>query len=114
MTVDAINTDKAPAAIGPYSQAIVAGGFVYVSGQIPLNPKTGELVAGDIEAQTRQVFANIKNVAAAAGCGLQDCVKLNISMLDLGGFDTVNKVMMEVFEKPYPARAFQTLPSLPC
>ena len=93
-----INTENAPAAIGTYSQAIKAGNTVYMSGQIPLDPKTMELVEG-FEAQTVQVFENLKAVAEAAGGSLQDIVKLNIYLTDLGNFATVNEVMSRYFQQ---------------
>ena len=104
MSKTVINTDKAPAAIGTYSQAIKAGNTVYLSGQIPLDPKSMELVEG-FEAQTVQVFENLKAVAEAAGGSLKDIVKLNIFLTDLGNFATVNEVMSRYFQQPYPARA---------
>ncbi len=107
-----INTDKAPAAIGTYSQAIKAGNTVYLSGQIPLDPSTMELVDG-FEAQTVQVFENLKAVAEAAGGSLKDVVKLNIFLTDLGNFATVNEVMSRYFQQPYPARAAIGIAALP-
>ncbi|MCQ4319436.1 RidA family protein [Stutzerimonas stutzeri] len=107
-----INSDNAPAAIGPYSQAIKAGNTVYMSGQIPLDPKTMELVEG-FEAQTVQVFENLKAVAEAAGGSLKDLVKLNIFLTDLGNFATVNEVMSRYFQQPYPARAAIGIAALP-
>lgn len=107
-----IHTDKAPAAIGTYSQAIQVGDTVYLSGQIPLNPQTMELVDG-FEAQAVQVFENLKAVAEAAGGSLQDLVKLNIFLTDLGNFATVNEVMSRYFQQPYPARAAIGVAALP-
>ena len=107
-----INTDKAPAAIGTYSQAIKAGDTVYMSGQIPLDPKTMELVEG-FEAQTVQVFENLKAVAEAAGGSLADIAKLNIFLTDLGNFATVNEIMSRYFQQPYPARAAIGISALP-
>ena len=112
MSKTVINTDKAPAAIGTYSQAIKAGNTVYLSGQIPLDPKTMELVQG-FEEQTVQVFENLKAVAEAAGGSLKDIAKLNIFLTDLGNFATFNEVMAEYFEQPYPARAAVGVASLP-
>ena len=112
MTKTVITSDKAPAAIGPYSQAIKAGNTVYMSGQIPLDPKTMELVEG-IEAQVVQVFENLKSVAEAAGGSFKDIVKLNIFLTDLGNFAKVNEIMGKYFEQPYPARAAIGVASLP-
>ncbi|MDX5376561.1 MAG: Rid family detoxifying hydrolase, partial [Halomonas sp.] len=100
-----INTEKAPAAIGPYSQAIKAGNTIYLSGQIPLDPATMELVSDDFEAQARQVFTNLKAVCEEAAGSLGEIVKLNLYLVDLDNFAVVNKVMEEFFSKPYPARA---------
>lgn len=108
-----IATDRAPAAIGPYSQAVRAGGAVYFSGQIPLDPATGDMVAGDIEAQARRVFDNLKAVCAAAGGTLSDIVRVGIYVTDLGHFATVNSVMAEYFAKPYPARSTIEVSALP-
>ena len=105
--------DQAPAAIGPYSQAVRVGDTVYLSGQIPLLPGSGELVTGEIQAQARQVFANLAAVAEAAGGGLADIVKLNIFLTDLGHFPLVNEAMAETFTKPYPARAAIGVAALP-
>ena len=98
-----IATSKAPQAIGPYSQAVKVGDTVYLSGQIPLIPETMELVTGDIKAQAKQVFDNLAAVAAAAGGSLDDAVKVNISLIDLGDFVDVNEVMANVFQQPFPA-----------
>ena len=106
-------SDSAPAAIGPYSQAIKAGNTVYLSGQIPLHPDTMELVAGDTAAQTQQVFRNLSAVAAAAGGSLANAVKLTIYLTDLGDFAAVNRVMAEHFAEPYPARATIQVSALP-
>lgn len=113
MTKKAIHTDKAPAAIGTYSQAVQAGDFVFLSGQIPLHPETMEVVDGDFEARACQVFENLRAVATAAGGGLSDVVKLTIYLTDLGNFATVNSVMERYFEQPYPARAAVGVASLP-
>lgn len=112
MSKTVISTDKAPAAIGTYSQAIKAGDTVYMSGQIPLDPKTMELVEG-FEAQTVQVFENLKAVAEAAGGSLADIAKLNIFLTDLGNFATVNEIMSRYFQQPYPARAAIGISALP-
>ncbi len=108
-----IQTTEAPEAIGPYSQAIKAGNTVYFSGQIPLIPETMELVDGDITAQTTRVFENLDAVAKAAGGSLAQCVKINISLTDLGNFADVNEVMKKYFNEPYPARACVGVASLP-
>jgi reactive intermediate/imine deaminase len=113
MAKQIIHTEQAPAAIGPYSQAVRVGETVYLSGQIPLLPATGDLVTGDIQAQARQVFSNLSAVAAAAGGGLQDIVKLNIFLTDLAHFPLVNEVMAETFDEPYPARAAIGVAALP-
>ena len=112
MTKTVITSDKAPAAFGTYSQAIKAGNTVYMSGQIPLDPKTMELVEG-FEAQTVQVFENLKSVAEAAGGSFKDIVKLNIFLTDLSHFAKVNEIMGKYFEQPYPARAAIGVAALP-
>jgi len=113
MTREIIATPKAPQAIGTYSQAIKVGNTVYLSGQIPLVPETMEMVGGDIETNIRRVFDNLKAVATAAGGSLADIVKLNIFLTDLGNFASVNTVMAEYFQQPYPARAAIGVASLP-
>lgn len=113
MNKTAINTQNAPAAIGTYSQAIQVGNFVFVSGQIPLNPETGELIEGDISQQIDQVFKNLKAVAEAAGASLQNAVKITVYLTDLSHFATVNEIMNGYFEQPYPARAALGVASLP-
>jgi reactive intermediate/imine deaminase len=113
MPLEAIASDRAPAAIGPYSQAIRAGNTLYLSGQIPLDPATGELVAGDIEAQAVRVFENLKAVAEAAGGSLLRAVKVTIYLTDLTHFATVNTIMARYFEQPYPARATIGVAALP-
>ena len=113
MTKQPIHTDGAPAAIGTYSQAVQAGGLVFLSGQIPLVPGTMEIVDGDFEARARQVFTNLRAVATAAGGDLNDAVKLTIFLTDLDNFATVNAVMEDFFDKPYPARAAVGVASLP-
>lgn len=110
---NSISTDQAPAAIGPYSQAIQTGKLVFLSGQIPLDPATMELVPGDIEAQTQQVFRNLKAVAAAAGADLDNAVKLTIFLTDLADFARVNDIMAQQFSEPYPARATVQVSALP-
>lgn len=108
-----IHTAKAPQAIGTYSQAVEVGGVVYLSGQIPLLPETMELIEGDIAAQIRRVFENLKAVAEAAGGTLQDIVKLNVFLTDLTHFPVVNEIMADYFEQPYPARAAVGVAALP-
>jgi reactive intermediate/imine deaminase len=108
-----INSTQAPAAIGPYSQAIRAGDTVYLSGQIPLDPQSGEVIEGDFAALTRRVFDNLAAVARAAGGSLDDVVKLNVFLTDLGHFATVNEIMAQYFNEPYPARAAVQVAALP-
>jgi reactive intermediate/imine deaminase len=108
-----ISTPDAPNAIGTYSQAVRAGNTVYLSGQIPLDPKTGELVPGDMEAQVRRVFDNLRAVAIASGGDLSHVVKLNVFLTDLAHFALVNRVMAEYFAQPYPARAAVGVATLP-
>lgn len=108
-----IHTDNAPAAIGPYSQAVKAGDTVYLSGQIPLVPETMELISDDITEQTEQVFKNISAVVEAAGGQLTDVVKLNIYLTDLANFAAVNAVMEQFFKQPFPARAAVGIKELP-
>jgi reactive intermediate/imine deaminase len=110
---ETISTTDAPKAIGTYSQAVKAGNTVYLSGQIPLEPQTGELVSGDAEAQIRRVFENLRAVVKAAGGDFSSMVKLNIFLTDLGDFQLVNKVMAEYFSEPYPARAAIGVAALP-
>ena len=107
-----IEPEKAPNAIGPYSQAIEAGNMIYLSGQIPLDPKTMELVEGE-ENQIRQVFSNITAICEEVECTLDDIVKLNVSLQDLSMFSLVNEVMSELFSEPYPARAALQVARLP-
>ncbi|HET9764558.1 MAG TPA: RidA family protein [Casimicrobiaceae bacterium] len=112
MTKQAIHTDAAPAAIGPYSQAIRAGDTVYLSGQIGLDPATGQLREGT-EAQARQVLDNLRAVASAAGGSLDDIVKLTLLLADMGDFAKVNEIMAAAFTQPYPARATYQVAALP-
>ena len=112
MSKAAIHSPDAPAAIGPYSQAIRAGNTVYLSGQIGLDPATGQMVDG-LEAQAHRVFANLRAVATAAGGGLDDFVKVSILMADLAGFAKVNEIMAGYFRQPYPARATYQVAALP-
>ena len=113
MSKEIIKTDKAPQAIGTYSQAVKVGTTVYLSGQIPLVPGTGDLVEGDMRAQVKRVFDNLAAVAEAAGGTLKDVVKLNVFLPDLGHFPLVNEVMAEYFQEPYPARAAVGVAALP-
>ena len=108
-----IHTDRAPQAIGTYSQAVRAGDTVYVSGQIPLDPTTGVLVSGDIEAEIRRVFENLKAIAEAAGGSLRHAVKLTIFLTDMTHFAKVNEIMATYFTQPYPARAAVGVAALP-
>ena len=108
-----IQTDQAPQAIGTYSQAVKVGSTVYLSGQIPLDPKTMDLVQGDMDAQIRRVFDNLSAVAQAAGGTLNHVVKLNIFLTDLAHFALVNEIMAQYFSQPYPARAAIGVASLP-
>ncbi|HRK57370.1 MAG TPA: Rid family detoxifying hydrolase, partial [Burkholderiaceae bacterium] len=105
MKKEVVATQLAPAAIGPYSQAVKVGPFVYLSGQIGLDPATGELVAGGFEAQVRQAFANMSQVVAAAGGTLADVVKLTLFLTDLSNFAQVNQIMVEQMPEPYPAHS---------
>jgi reactive intermediate/imine deaminase len=113
MSRQIIATDQAPAAIGPYSQAVRAGDTVYFSGQIPLDPATGQLVDGDIALQTRRVFDNLAAVAQAAGGSLGQIVRVGIYVTDLAHFAQVNAVMAEYFGQPYPARSTIEVSALP-
>lgn len=110
---EAIRTDHAPAAIGPYSQAVTSGGVLYCSGQIALDPATGNLVAGGFEAEARQVLANLAAVAAAAGLTLADAVKLTVYVVDLADFPKLNEILASVLSEPYPARATVEVSALP-
>jgi reactive intermediate/imine deaminase len=113
MAKEIISTDKAPQAIGTYSQAVKVGTTVYMSGQIPLVPETMEMVEGDIKSQIHRVFQNLQAVAQAAGGDLSDVAKLNIFLTDLADFPQVNEVMAEYFQQPYPARAAIGVAALP-
>ena len=108
-----ISTSNAPAAIGPYSQAVRAGDTVYISGQIPLDPKKGEVCSQDFTAQATQVFENLKAVAEASGGDLSDIVKVSLFLTDLSNFPIVNTVMSDYFDEPYPARAAVGVKALP-
>lgn len=109
----AVHTDLAPAAIGPYSQAIVAGNTVYVSGQLPIDPATGSFAGSDIAAQTRQSLANLKSILNAAGADLSDVVKTTVYLADIADFAAMNAVYAEFFAAPYPARAAFEVACLP-
>ena len=113
MTRKTIHSDKAPKAIGTYSQAVRAGDLVFISGQVPFDPATGELVSGEIEVHIRRVFENLKAIAEAAGSSLADAVKLNVYLVDLKHFPIVNQVMAQYFSEPYPARAAVGVAALP-
>ena len=113
MVKEIVSTDKAPQAIGTYSQAVKTGSTVYLSGQIPLVPETMEMLEGDIKQQIHRVFQNLQAVANAAGGDLADIVKLNVFLTDLSNFPYVNEVMAEYFQKPYPARAAVGVAALP-
>ena len=113
MTKTIINTADAPQAIGTYSQAVKVDNTVYISGQIPLDPASMEVVEGGIDAQITRVFDNLKAVAAASGGSLADVVKLNIFLVDLGNFPIVNEIMAQYFDEPYPARAAIGVSALP-
>jgi len=113
MSKEIISTDKAPQAIGTYSQAVKTGNTVYLSGQIPLVPESMELIEGDMAAQISQVFDNLSAVCQAAGGELQDIAKLNIFLTDLSHFPLVNEIMAQYFKQPYPARAAIGVASLP-
>ncbi|HET7931917.1 MAG TPA: RidA family protein [Rhodanobacteraceae bacterium] len=113
MPRQAIHSDAAPKAIGPYSQAVRAGNSLYLSGQIPLDPATGQVIEGDISAQAVQVFENLKAVLAAGGASFDDVVRVAIYMTNLGDFAAVNEVMARYFQEPYPARATIGVAALP-
>ena len=113
MTQKIISTENAPQAIGPYSQAVKAGNLMFISGQIPLDPKTGDLVSESIEDQAKQVLENVKSICEAAGSSLDDIVKISIFLTDLSNFAVVNDVMKEYFSEPYPARATVEVSGLP-
>jgi reactive intermediate/imine deaminase len=113
MPREPISTPRAPAAIGPYSQAVRAGGTVYLSGQIPLDPATGELVQADIATEARRVFDNLQAVCEAAGGSMDDVARVGIYLTDLSDFATVNAVMADYFKTPYPARSTIQVSALP-
>ena len=109
----AVHTDKAPAAIGRYSQAVQAGNTIYVSGQIPIVPEKGELIEGGIQEQTRQSLTNISNILAAAGYSMKDVVKTTVLLADIADFGAMNAVYTEFFTEPYPARAAFQVAAIP-
>ena len=113
MKKEIISTENAPQAIGPYSQAVKAGNLMFISGQIPLDPETGDLASQSIEDQAKQVLENVKSICEAAGCSLDDIVKISIFLTDLSNFAVVNDMMKEYFSKPYPARATVEVSGLP-
>lgn len=108
-----IQTEKAPKPIGPYSQAIRAGNFIFLSGQLPIDPSTGEMVSGDIRQQTRQVLENIKGVLESQGMGMQDVVKVNIFLRDMGNFNQMNEIYATYFSSDPPARSTVEVGKLP-
>ena len=113
MTRRVIHTSNAPAAIGPYSQAVSADGAVYLSGQVGLDPASGQLVAGGLELEARRVFDNLRAVAEAAGSSLASAVRITIYLTDLGQFAVANRIMQEYFNEPYPARVTIGVSALP-
>ena len=113
MQKEIISTENAPQAIGPYSQAVKAGNLMFISGQIPLDPKTGDLVSESIDEQAKQVLNNIKSICEAAGQSIDDIVKISIFLTDLENFAIVNEVMKKYFAEPYPARATVEVSGLP-
>jgi reactive intermediate/imine deaminase len=108
-----IQTDRAPKAIGPYAQAVAAGGAVYLSGQVGLDPASGQLVAGGLEPEARRTFDNLAAVAEAAGSSLASAVRITVFLIDLGQFAVVNRIMQEYFREPYPARVTIGVAALP-
>ena len=113
MSKEQIATTAAPAALGPYSQNILAGGFLFASGQVPIDPATGELAGADVETQAKQVFNNLQQVLAAAGCGFADVVKTTVFLTDLANFAAVNEIYADYFVQPYPARSCVQIAALP-
>jgi len=113
MSKEIISTTNAPKAIGPYSQAVKTGNLIFISGQVPINPETGNVVSGSIKDETNQVITNIKNICNAAGYDLGDIVKLTIFLTNLDNFSIVNDVMKQQFSEPYPARATIEVSGLP-
>ncbi len=113
MNINVVSTEKAPAAIGPYSQALIAGSFIYTSGQVPIIPETGEIVKGDIAQQTKQVMENLKAVLEAAGSDLGSVIKTTVFIKNMNDFQTVNSIYNEYFKKPFPARSCVEVARLP-
>ena len=113
MNKELINTDQAPAAIGPYAQAIKANGFIFSSGQIPIDPATGDIVSGGIEAQAARVLDNLTAVLSAAGLGLKDVVKTTVFIKDMNDFPALNAIYAQYFSEPYPARSCVEVARLP-
>ena len=113
MSRSIIHTDQAPKAIGTYSQAVRAGNTIYISGQIPLDPASGTLISGDIDAEIRRVFDNLQAIAVAAGSSLAQVVKLTVFLTDMANFPRVNEIMATYFSQPYPARAAVGVSALP-
>lgn len=113
MSREAVHSEQAPAAIGTYSQAMIQGDLLWLSGQIPLDPNTGQLVEGDFATQLQRVLDNLQAVCVAAGTELKRAVKLNVYLMDLGNFAAVNQVMESYFDRPYPARAAVQVAALP-
>ena len=113
MSKKIISTEKSPAAIGPYSQAVAANGFLFVSGQIPIDPAVGILVENDIKSQTKQVLKNVKNILEAAGTSMENVVKTTVFLQNMGDFSDMNDVYAEFFSEPFPARAAVQVAKLP-
>jgi len=113
MSKQAIQTDSAPAAIGPYSQAVVSGGFLFTSGQLPIDPATGKIPDGSIEDKAHMVFKNLEAIAKEAGTNLDNAVKTTVFLADIGNFQAVNTVYAQYFNEPYPARSAFQVAALP-
>jgi len=113
MSKKAISTDKAPAAIGPYSQAVVTGNFLFTSGALPIDPATGKMVEGSIQGRAHQVFKNIEAITAEAGTSLENAVKVTVFLADIGDFAAVNEIYAQYFKEPFPARSAFQVAALP-
>ncbi|TYQ15172.1 UNVERIFIED_CONTAM: endoribonuclease L-PSP [Acetivibrio alkalicellulosi] len=113
MSIQSISTENAPKAIGPYSQAVKVGNFIFTSGQIPIDPKTGDVVSGDIEQQTRQVMENLKGVLNQSGIGFENIVKTTVYIKNMDDFLSINKIYAQYFKEPYPARSCVEVSRLP-